>query len=122
MAFSPAPSYRIQPVGVQRPGTPSGSGGGRSERDEMRHDLGGEQGDRCRRLCLAHVAERKPADEVGTPARGDLSLDLLAHAGRRARDGDAALERLGEIPGEAERESGGVETRLRGIRITHNVV
>src|SRR5438445_11674308 len=91
MAFSPVPSYRSRPVGGQRQGALRGSGGGRSERNEARHDLGGEQVDRCRRLRLAHVAEREPADEVGTPARNDLSLDLLAHAGRRARNGDAAL-------------------------------
>src|SRR5438445_5353467 len=120
MAFSAAPSYRIQPVGVQRPGTPSGSGGGRSERDETRHDLGGEQGDRCRRLCLAHVAERKPADDVGAPARGDLSLDLLAHAGRRARDGDAALERLVEGPGEADRDGADVAAELGYVRVTED--
>src|SRR2546429_4219596 len=75
------------------------SGAGRRERDDVRHDLGGKEVYRCRRLSLTHVAEHQPADEVGASARGDLALDLLTHATRRTSDGDAALARLVEVAG-----------------------
>src|SRR2546430_7693203 len=41
-----------------------------------------------------------------------LALDLLVHAGRRARDGDPALAGLVEVPGEADGDGDRKSTRL----------
>src|SRR5947207_6111616 len=82
----PRPRRRLPFMRVSR-----GSGAGWGERDQVRHDLGGEEVDRGRRLGLAHVAERQPTDEVRARGRADLASDHLAVTSGRPHAGDAAL-------------------------------